>query len=119
MNQFFYNEIQKRIYLNNAIFNNALNLISNKNIIIANQSPHNPKNNSAYLLNNNFLQRKRNPDESINFFDKSIFFNEKINGNEFDAQLETNKIDTNSNSKDSIINALELFPRHFLLAEMP
>ena len=111
MNQFFYNEIQKRIYLNNAIFNNALNLISNKNIIIANQSPHNPKNNSAYLLNNNFLQRKRNPDESINFFDKSIFFNEKINGNEFDAQLETNKIDTNSNSKDSIINGSTLIEK--------
>ena len=111
MNQFFYCEIQKRIYLNNAIFNNALNLISNKNIIIANQSPHNPKNNSAYLLNNNFLQRKRNPDESINFFDKSIFFNEKINGNEFDAQLETNKIDTNSNSKDSIINGSTLIEK--------
>ena len=67
----FYNEIQKRIYLNNAIFNNALNLISNKNIIIANQSPHNPKNNSAYLLNNNFLQRKRHPDQSNIFFKKN------------------------------------------------
>ena len=61
--------------------------------------------------NQTFLQRKRNPDESINFFDKSIFFNEKINGNEFDAQLETNKIDTNSNSKDSIINGSTLIEK--------
>ena len=114
MNQFFYCEIQKRIYLNNAIFNNALNLISNKNIIIANQPLQNTENNSTYLMPNNFLQRKRNPDESINFFEnaqKPIFFNEKINVNEFDVQLEINKIDTNSNSRDSNINDSNLLEK--------
>ena len=110
MNQFYLNEIQKIIFLNNEIFNKDNTLMNQQNNILSNQLFQNSNFNPFNFRANNFLQRKRNPDESItNFLENSkkpTFFKVKRNENEFNSELENSEIinDTNSNSKNSIIN---------------
>ena len=82
----------------------------NSNIILStNPLSQNSKNNSFQFQSNNFLQRKRNPDDLKIFSEnnqKTSLFKQQKNENEFDTELENNKLisDTYSNSNNSIIN---------------
>ena len=72
------------------------------NILSANPLSHNPKNNSIHLQSNNFIQKKRNSDDSKIFFEnnlKTSLFKQLKNENELDSELENNKLisDTYSN----------------------
>ena len=81
--------------------------MDNKNMNLTNQLIQNYKNNSLNLLNNNFLQKKRHPDESNIFSEKnqkSTFFEQSKNGNEFDSEFEINKMISDTNSNNSNIN---------------
>ena len=83
--------------------------MNSNNILSTNPLSQNSKNNSFQFQSNNFLQRKRNPDDLIIFSEnnqKTSLFKQQKNENEFDTELENNKLisDTYSNSNNSIIN---------------
>ena len=83
--------------------------MNSNNILSTNPLSQNSKNNSFQFQSNNFLQRKRNPDDLKIFSEnnqKTSLFKQQKNENEFDTELENNKLisDTYSNSNNSIIN---------------
>ena len=83
--------------------------MNSNNILSTNPLSQNSKNNSFQFQSNNFLQRKRNPDDLKIFSEnnqKISLFKQQKNENEFDTELENNKLisDTYSNSNNSIIN---------------
>ena len=83
--------------------------MNSNNILSTNPLSQNSKNNSFQFQSNNFLQRKRNPDDLKIFSEnnqKTSLFKQQKNENEFDTKLKNNKLisDTYSNSNNSIIN---------------
>ena len=83
--------------------------MNSNNILSTNPLSQNSKNNPFQFQSNNFLQRKRNPDDLKIFTEnnqKTSLFKQQKNENEFDTELENNKLisDTYSNSNNSIIN---------------